>query len=216
MSFLKNILLWVFTTLMTLALYDTWMPPISIPMITQVFTLNPLQHSYVPLNKISPALVRSVIAAEDGKFCTHHGVDWKALGNVVEDLADDEDKPRGASTITMQTTKNLFLWNDRSFIRKGLEIPMALVMDLFWSKRLIMENYLNVAEFGPGIYGAEAASRIYFHKSARALTSREAALLAATLPSPKKRNPARPSSYVSGYAGSIAARAGGVDSRCAR
>lgn len=217
MQFIKNIGLWCVTALLTLAVYDTWMPPVSTPMILHVLTLNQLQHRYVSLAKISPALVQSVIAAEDGKFCSHHGVDWKALGNVVEDLADEDgDRPTGASTITMQTTKNLFLWNGRSYVRKALEIPLALVMDLFWSKRRIMENYLNVAEFGRGIYGAEAASRYYFHKSARALTSREAALLAATLPNPKKRNPARPSGYVSGYASSIAARAGGVDARCAR
>lgn len=216
MQFIKNIGLWFATALLTLAVYDTWMPPVSTPMMLHVLTLNRLQHRYVPLSKISPALVHSVIAAEDGKFCSHYGVDWKALGNAVEDLADDDARSHGASTITMQTTKNLFLWNGRSFVRKALEIPMALVMDLFWSKRRIMENYLNVAEFGRGIYGAEAASRYYFHKSARALTSREAALLAATLPNPKKRNPARPSGYVSGYAGSIAARAGGVDARCVR
>lgn len=203
--------------MLTLALYDSFMPPVSMPMVRQVFTLHRLQHRYVPLRKISPALVRAVIAAEDGKFCDHHGVDWKALGGAVEELADDDERrSAGASTITMQTTKNLFLWNGRSFIRKALEIPLSLVLDLVWSKQLIMETYLNVAEFGPGIYGAEAAARVYFGKSARALTSREAALLAATLPNPKKRNPARPSGYVSGYAGSIAARANTVDARCAR
>ncbi len=217
MRFLKNIGLFFATMLLTLAVYDTWMPPVSMPMMARVFTLHRIHRSYVPLRKISPALARAVIAAEDGKFCTHYGVDWKALGNVVEDLSDDpSERPAGASTITMQTTKNLFLWNGRSYVRKAIEIPMALLMDALWSKRRIMENYLNIAEFGRGIYGAEAAARHYFHKSARALTSREAALLAATLPNPKRRNPARPSGYHSGYASSIAARAGTVDSSCLR
>lgn len=215
MQFLKNIVLWVVTVLVTLALYNTWMPPVSMPMIARVFSFHRIERSYVPLKRISPALTRAVIAAEDGKFCEHYGVDWKALSSAARD-AVDEERPAGASTITMQTTKNLFLWNGRSYVRKAIEVPMALVMDLVWSKPLIMENYLNVAEFGKGIYGAEAASRHYFRKSARALTSYEAALLAATLPAPKRRNPAAPSGYLSSYAGSIAARAGGVDASCLR
>lgn len=208
--------LFVAVVFATLLVNHTFLPPVSVPMIARVFHLQSVGRVYVPLNRISPALMRAVIAAEDGKFCDHHGVDWKALGKVVEDYTEEDDASHGASTITMQTTKNLFLWNGRSVVRKGIEIPLAMLLDAVWSKRLIMENYLNVAEFGRGIFGAEAAARHYFRKSARALTSHEAALLAATLPSPKRRNPARPSAYVSRYAGSIAARAHQVDSSCLR
>ena len=132
------------------------------------------------------------MASEDARFCQHGGVDWEALRDVVE--AADEDGPaRGASTIPMQTAKNLFLWPSRSYIRKGLELPVALYLDLIWPKRRMMENYLNIAEWGEGVFGAEAAARRYFGKSARDLTRREAALLATALPNPFRRNPARPS-----------------------
>lgn len=214
MSLIKSIVLFVATFLLLLGLYDSFMPPISTPMIARTFTFQKVMRTYVPLKRISPALQRAVIAAEDGKFCEHWGVDWKALGEAVEDM--DDARGKGASTITMQTTKNLFLWNGRSYARKAIEIPLSLGVDLIWSKKRIMENYLNVAEFGRGIYGAEAASRYYFHKSARALTSYEAALLTATLPNPKRRNPRNPSGYMSGYAGSIAARAPTVDASCLR
>jgi monofunctional biosynthetic peptidoglycan transglycosylase len=115
---------------------------------------------------------------------------------------------KGASTITMQTVKNLFLWNGRSFIRKGLEIPLAYVIDLVWSKSHILETYLNIAEFGEGIFGVEAASQHYFHTSARNLNAGQAALLAASLPNPLERNPAKPSHYVRAYANAIGARMG--------
>jgi len=129
-------------------------------------------------------------SALDARFCRHTGVDWEALREVLE---DEEGPSRGASTIPMQAAKNLFLWPGRSYVRKGLEIPIALWMDLVWSKRRMMEVYLNVAEWGDGIFGAEAAAQAYFRKSARDLTRREAALLAAALPNPKRRNPAKPS-----------------------
>jgi monofunctional biosynthetic peptidoglycan transglycosylase len=132
------------------------------------------------------------MTSEDSRFCEHRGVDWDALWDVVE--AADEDGPaRGASTLPMQTAKNLFLWPSRSYIRKGLELPIALYIDLIWSKPRMMENYLNIAEWGEGIFGAEAAARHYFRKSAKNLTRREAALLATALPNPLVRNPARPS-----------------------
>src|SRR5690606_8639913 len=124
------------------------------------------------------------------RFCQHAGIDWTELRAVVE--AADEDGPsRGASTIPMQTAKNLFLWNGRSYIRKALELPVALYLDLIWSKRKMMENYLNIAEWGEGVFGAEAASRHYFGKSAKNLTRREAALLATALPNPLVRNPGK-------------------------
>jgi monofunctional biosynthetic peptidoglycan transglycosylase len=167
-------------------------PPVSTLMLGRWITLQPVERDFVSLDDISPNLPLAVMTSEDGRFCEHHGVDWDALREVLE--AADEDGPsRGASTIPMQTAKNLFLWPGRSYVRKGLEIPVALYLDLIWSKRKTMENYLNIAQWGDGIFGAEAAAKRYFGKSAKALTRREAALLASALPNPLVRNPSRPS-----------------------
>lgn len=160
-------------------------------MIWRKLTGLPVERTWMPLEAMSPYLREAVIAAEDQRFCTHHGVDW---GAVREVLTDEDGPRRGASTITMQTVKNVYLWHGRSMVRKALELPLALVVDLAWSKRRIMEVYLNVAEFGDGLFGAEAAAKRYFGKAAAALTRAEAARLAAALPNPLLRNPARPSS----------------------
>jgi monofunctional glycosyltransferase len=134
-----------------------------------------------------------VIASEDGRFCNHWGVDWSAVKEAV-DAADDLSDFRGASTIPMQTVKNLYLWSQRSYVRKSLEVPLAYLLSALWPKQVVIETYLNVAPWGPGIVGVEAASRYYFNKSADALTLKESTLLAAALPSPILRNPAKPSS----------------------
>jgi monofunctional biosynthetic peptidoglycan transglycosylase len=174
-------------------------------MLGRWVTLRPVERTVASLDEISPHLPLAVLSSEDSRFCQHSGVDWDALRDVVE--AADEDGPaRGASTIAMQTAKNLFLWPGRSYLRKGLELPVALYIDLIWPKRRMMENYLNVAEWGEGIFGAEAAARRYFGKSARNLTRREAALLATALPNPFRRNPARPSSLHRTLAGKLMAR----------
>nr|WP_244635600.1 monofunctional biosynthetic peptidoglycan transglycosylase [Chthonobacter albigriseus] len=166
-------------------------PPVSTLMIWDLLTLRGFDRDWVPIEEISPNLIRSVVMSEDGRYCEHGGVDWQAISLVLE--AADEDGPtRGASTIPMQTVKNLLLWNSRSYIRKGLEIPLALYADLIWSKRRTMEIYLNVAEWGPGIYGAEAAARHHFNKSANELSRREAALMASALPNPILRSPSKP------------------------
>ena len=149
-----------------------------------------------------------MIASEDQRFCLHNGVDWGALRDVVD---DEEGPSRGASTITMQTVKNVFLWPGRSYIRKGLEIPLAVMADAVWGKRRTMEIYLNVAEWGEGIFGAEAAARHWFRKSARDLTRNEAALLAATLPNPILRSAGKPTRGVRAIAGRIQGRMGQVD-----
>jgi monofunctional biosynthetic peptidoglycan transglycosylase len=146
--------------------------------------------------------------SEDGQFCRHSGVDWGALNEVLED-ADEDGPARGASTIAMQTTKNLFLWPSRSVLRKGMEIPLALALDFFWSKRRILEVYLNIAEWGPnGEFGAEAAARAAFGKSAGALTLRESALLATSLPNPLIRLPGRPRAGQVRLAERVAVRVG--------
>ncbi|WP_425487083.1 monofunctional biosynthetic peptidoglycan transglycosylase [Microvirga arsenatis] len=184
------VLLWVAAVFWLGLLY--WaVPPVSTLMLGRWLMLQPVERDFVPLEEISPSLPLAVLTAEDSRFCEHNGVDWDALREVVE--AADEDGPaRGASTIPMQVAKNLFLWPSRSYIRKGLEIPVALYLDLIWSKRRMIEVYLNIAEWGEGVFGAEAAAQKYFGKSAKNLNAREAALLARALPNPLVRNPARP------------------------
>ena len=135
---------------------------------------DPVERQYVSLDRISPSLCTAVLVSEDARFCQHDGVDWDALREVM-DKAKPGGPSRGASTIPMQTAKNLFLWPSRSYVRKIIEIPLALLLDLAWSKRRILEVYLNIAEWGDGIFGAEAAARHYFHKSADRLDAREAA-----------------------------------------
>ena len=215
MRILKSIAVFVASLWAMLLLYNSFLPPISTLMMARVLTLRHVERQYVPLKRISPNLIRAVIAAEDGRFCDHHGVDWEAMRHVVAEAVDEDGISGGGSTISMQTTKNLFLWMGFSYLRKPIEMPLAMVLDAVWSKRRMMERYLNVAEFGRGIFGAEAAARHYFRKSANSLTAREAALLAAVLPNPVRRNAAKPTPFVSRYASSIERRAGGVEWACA-
>lgn len=168
-----------------------------------------LSHDWVAYDEIAPAMIRSVIAAEDGKFCLHNGFDWDAINDALE-AAEDGQRLRGGSTISQQTAKNVFLWPGRSWVRKGLEAGFTVVIEALWPKRRILEVYLNSVEFGPGIYGVEAAARFHFRKSAAQLSSREAALLAAVLPNPIRFSASRPSGYVSRYAGRIQGRAGDI------
>jgi monofunctional biosynthetic peptidoglycan transglycosylase len=181
-------------------------PPVSTLMLASYATGKPVTRDYVGLERIAPTLTAAVLMSEDARFCRHSGVDWQALSDVLED-ADEDGPARGASTIAMQTVKNLFLWPSRSVVRKGLEIPLALALDAVWPKRRIIEVYLNIAEWGPGIFGAEAAARANFGKSAAALGPREAALLATALPNPLKRRPGRPSAGHQRLADKVAARA---------
>ncbi|MGO4706945.1 monofunctional biosynthetic peptidoglycan transglycosylase [Microvirga sp. 2MCAF38] len=198
------ILLWV-AAVFWLGLSYALVPPVSTLMLGRWLTFQPVERKFVSLAEMSPHLPLAVMTSEDSLFCQHAGVDWDAIREVVE--AADEDGPaRGASTIPMQTAKNLFLWPGRSYIRKGLELPIALYLDLVWSKTKMMENYLNIVEWGDGIFGAEAAARAYFHKSAKDLTRREAALLATALPNPLVRNPTRPTRRHSALAGTMMAR----------
>ena len=148
----------------------------------------PVTQYWVPLRRVSPSMVRAVIASEDAKFCTHRGIDYGELKAAIEEALNGT-APRGASTITMQVVKNVLLWPGRSYVRKALELPLALALELVWSKRRIMEVYLNIAEWGPGIYGIEAAARQSFGKPAAALTAPEAARLVVVLPNPIERDP---------------------------
>lgn len=165
--------------------------PVSTLMLTDHFTFKPMLRDWVPIDDIAPVLAYSVLMSEDGQFCNHDGIDWGEMRGVVEDALAGEET-RGASTIPMQSVKNLFLWGGRSYIRKGLEAPLALYYDLMLSKRRIMEIYLNIVEWDTGVYGIQAASQHYFGRDASKLTASQAALLAVTLPAPGARNPARP------------------------
>jgi monofunctional biosynthetic peptidoglycan transglycosylase len=196
---------------LVLALAYIVVPPVSTLMLARWLSGESVARTYVPLSQISRELPAAVISSEDARFCQHGGVDWGALHEVIS----DEDGPsRGASTIPMQVAKNLFLWPSRSYVRKALEIPLAVVLDLVWSKRRMIEIYLNIAEWGEGTFGAEAAARKHFGKPARELTRREAALLAASLPNPLARNPGRPSVRLRALAGRVSARMEGTPTDC--
>jgi monofunctional biosynthetic peptidoglycan transglycosylase len=165
--------------------------PVSTLMLWRWATGAPVARVWVPLDTIAPTLPVAVIAAEDARFCRHRGIDWNEIREAIED--DGLAEARGASTLSQQLAKNLFLWPGRSFVRKALEAPLALWLDLVLGKRRQMEIYLNVAEWGPdGTFGAEAGARRAFGRSTRDLTASQAALMAAMLPDPRRRNAGRP------------------------
>lgn len=192
-----------------LAIYRFLPPPVTPLMVIRLIEGYGLTKDWQSLDEISPNLRRAVIASEDAKFCSHSGFDWDAIDNAI-DRYGTKRPVVGASTISMQTAKNLLLWPGRTFLRKGLEAYLTLYLEALWPKRRILETYLNIAEFGPGLYGAEAAAQHYFRKSAGTLSKREAALLTAVLPAPLSRNPARPTAGLSRQAQRIDARAGQV------
>jgi monofunctional biosynthetic peptidoglycan transglycosylase len=182
--------------------------PVSTAMLSRRLSGARVERHFVPLAHISPALPLAVIIAEDDRFCSHHGVDFTEIREAIAE-ADDIDEMRGGSTITQQVAKNLFLWQGRSYVRKALEIPLALWIDLILPKRRILEIYLNIAEWGPnGEFGAEAGARRAFGKSAQDLSRYEAALLAAVLPNPASRNARQPGSGLRRLAGLYVTRAG--------
>jgi monofunctional glycosyltransferase len=187
--------------------------PVSTLMVWRWLKGAPVARQWVNFNAISPYLPRSVVGAEDAKFCSHRGIDWDALRDVIDD-AEDGDVARGGSTITQQVAKNLFLWPGRSVVRKGFELPLALWIDFVLPKQRILEIYLNIAELGPsGQFGAEAGSAYAFGHSAATLSPREAALLAAILPNPMRRSARTPGPGVRRLGGTYMARASAVQ-RC--
>jgi monofunctional biosynthetic peptidoglycan transglycosylase len=194
--------------------------PFTLLMIGEsLFEGRTVYRTWVPLERISPNLVRAVIAAEDNEFCHHWGFDFAELRDAWRSSRNG-GRLRGASTISQQTAKNVFLWTDRSWVRKGLEAYFTALIEALWPKRRIMEVYLNVIEWGPGIFGAEAAARHWFGKPASRLTQLEAARLAAILPSPTRWRANRSGPYITGRGYTIAARANNVDlngdDRCAK
>lgn len=178
-------------------------PPASMLMAIRWTEGTAIDYRWVPLGQISPHLAQAVAAAEDARFCEHRGIDWETLNKLMEEPGGPS---RGGSTIAMQTAKNLFLWPSRSYVRKAAELLLAAWIDLIWSKQRVIEVYLNIVEWGPGTFGAEAAARRHFGKPAAALTAAEAALLAAALPDPHERNAGRPGPGLRRLAARIARR----------
>jgi monofunctional biosynthetic peptidoglycan transglycosylase len=210
-AWLRRILLVAFViALLPLALTFAYLPhavhPISTLMLKDLVTFTGYERRWTPLEEIGDRLKHSVMMSEDGQFCAHKGIDIAEFRALFEEFMAGE-QTRGGSTITMQTVKNLFLWQGRSYIRKAIELPLSVYFDFFVPKDRIMEIYLNIAEWGPNLYGAETASLHYFGKPSSELTSREAALLAVTLPNPYERDPANPGPGLSRIAGTIQARA---------
>jgi monofunctional glycosyltransferase len=193
----------VIASVLLVALYREVPPPATPLMLIRRVEGYPIGKSWQPLDAISPHLVHAVMAGEDAKFCQHHGFDWQAIGDAWRRYQAGDRKLRGASTISMQTAKNVFLWPGRDWIRKAFETYFTALIELAWGKPRIIEIYLNVIEWGPGIYGAQAAAQFYFHKPAAALNTEEAARLAAILPDPLKWSASRPDRHVAERAGFI-------------
>ncbi|MCE3231916.1 MAG: mtgA [Rickettsiaceae bacterium] len=212
--FLRKIILIYLIGVLSLGVIYIIVPPISTLMIARLATLQGFSRDSISIDEVSPQLLRAVIRAEDSKFCQHYGIDWGSMADAIE---NKDGRSRGASTIPMQVAKNLFLWPHHSYLRKAIEIPIAMYLNAIWSKSRMMEVYLSVAEWGDGIFGVEAAAQKYFHKSAKQLNATESAMLAAMLPSPLRYNPNRTSGYYVSYANNIQKWANaGVDISCVK
>ena len=205
--FLGKLFLWfVGLSLALVVLYRFVPPPVT---ATMLMDSNGITKDWEPLSNIDRNLVSAVIAAEDGKFCTHDGFDREAIEKAIERNAQG-GRIRGGSTISQQTAKNVFLWQGGGYVRKGFEAWFTFLIEQIWDKRRIMEVYLNIAETGIGTYGAEAGAQRYFNHSAARLTQTEAARMAAALPLPKERSVVNPSGFTRRYGNTIAARMGVV------
>ena len=201
MKTITRLLVWIIvfffgSTIAAVVIYK-WMPVYITPlMITRsIENDDEMQHKWVPIEEISENMALAVVSSEDNLFMSHSGFDFDQIQKAIEE-AEKTGRQRGASTISQQTAKNVFLWNGRSWVRKGLEAYFTVLIELIWGKERIMEVYLNSIEMGPGIYGAEAVAQAHFCKSASELTRREAALIAATLPNPLKYSSKNPSKYM--------------------
>jgi monofunctional biosynthetic peptidoglycan transglycosylase len=192
------------------AVYRFAPPPITILMVERLTQGQGLDHHWTPIDRISPTIVRAVIASEDARFCRHHGFDVAAIEKAIRHNEARPGRMRGGSTISQQTAKNVFLWPQRSWVRKGLEAYFTVLIEGLWGKRRIMEVYLNTIEMGPGIYGVEAAAERYFGATAAGLTPEQSARLAAIVPDPLKWKALEPGPYVRRRTGRIFARAGTV------
>jgi monofunctional biosynthetic peptidoglycan transglycosylase len=196
---------WFTVVLFLIMIYSFVNPPFSSLMVMQWLGGTSIHREWRPVEEISPQLVRAVIASEDGRFCQHWGIDFAELAAAIRRTS--RGAPRGGSTITMQVAKNLFLWPAKSYVRKVIEVPLTYWIELMWSKRRIMEVYLNIAEWGHGVFGAEAAAQEHFGRSAARLSARQAAQLAVALPNPFLRDAGDPGPWTARRAAVIQRRA---------
>ena len=185
-------------------------PPGTILMVQRAIEGHGWDYRWRPLSQISPALVDAAVASEDAGFCSHHGFDFDAMEKAMKHNQRRPDRIKGGSTISQQTAKNVFLWPGRDYVRKGIEAGYTVLIETVWGKRRIMETYLNVVEFGPGVYGAQAAAQTYFHEDASQLSPAQAARLVAVLPRPLKWSAEAPGRYVAGRTRKIDGRIGTV------
>jgi monofunctional biosynthetic peptidoglycan transglycosylase len=204
---LRAVLVFVVASVLLVIVYRFVPPPITFTMVGDIVGGKSIHKDWLPLRRMDPAMARAAVSAEDGNFCHHHGFDFTAIEKA---LAGNEAgrRYRGGSTISQQTAKNVFLWQGRSWLRKGLEAWFTMLIETLWGKKRIMEVYLNVAETGLGTYGANAGAMRYFGHDATHLTSTEAARIAAILPLPKKRDAIDPHGFVRRYGDRITARMG--------
>ena len=195
----KKIKKFIFILILANILFIVWgkflNPPITVTQIEGVITFGKLERDYIPYSEMGSYIKKAVIAAEDQKFFIHNGFDYKAIEKAYKDNEKGK-KVKGGSTISQQTAKNVFLWQGRSWFRKGLEAVYTFIIELVWGKEVILHRYLNSIEMGRGVFGIEAAARYYYGKNAKNLTKSEAAWIATILPNPKKYDPHNPSKYL--------------------
>jgi monofunctional biosynthetic peptidoglycan transglycosylase len=206
---LRRVVAWILMPLLLpvpiILLYRFVPPPVTPLILIRAAEIGAVRREWVDLARIAPALPRAVIAAEDARFCGHRGFDWVEIDKAYEAYREGE-RLRGASTISQQVARNLFLWPGGGVIRKGAEAYITVLIEALLSKQRILEIYLNVAEWGPGVFGAEVAAQTHFRRHAAQLTPREAALLAAVLPNPREWRPEHPTAYLNERAETILAR----------
>ena len=205
---IKKVILWIVvaffaSTILSVAVLrwvPVWFTPLMFIRLAQQVSEGKeltLHHHWVPLDKIAPSLPIAVMASEDARFQEHHGFDYKAIEHAaMRNIKHPEKRKLGASTISQQTAKNVFLWPGRSWVRKGFEVYFTTLIELMWTKQRIMEVYLNSIEMGDGIYGADAVAEYHFNTTADKLTKAQCALIAVSLPNPRRMNSARPSAYM--------------------
>ncbi|ATE64910.1 monofunctional biosynthetic peptidoglycan transglycosylase [Rhizorhabdus dicambivorans] len=207
---IRALLVFLIGSILWVGLYRFVPPPVTATMLANAIDGRGITKDWMPLDEMSPNMARAAIAAEDGNFCTHHGFDFKAIQKAMESNFQGDRRIRGGSTISQQTAKNAFLWQNGGYLRKGLEAWFTVLIELLWPKQRIMEVYLNIAETGIGTYGANAGAMRYFRHDAARLTRAEAARIAAVLPLPKKREAISPSGFTRRYGDRIARRIGQV------
>lgn len=206
---IRNLLVAYFLAVGMLTICYLFIPPVSTVMMISWLRGDGMVREWVPLKRVSTPAIRAVLASEDGRFCEHYGIDWVAMRKVVAEAKRRGRPPsKGASTISMQVAKNLFLFNGRSWVRKGLEAPIALWIDFAWPKSRVLEVYVNIAEWGDGVFGIEAAAQRAFGISAAQLTSHQAAMLAVVLPDPDGRDARRAGPRMHAMASTVQVRAG--------